>query len=355
MKIPTVAKSSRRSDPIAAIGDCAKKLIEALCLAFSGSAAAQGYANHIEEAVSSANSKAMSARNVEKKVADKVKAVEEKLKDAEKRAYEAVDAQRKAENVRRKAENDLAAAQSSHSRYLQVAMHAALDETLQQAVEDYQQSNEFNRDMKAGFALTKPTVIGVDWLFVPEVFGEIAAEGERAPEAEEGEVTGGAREAEETLWAVLLGPSKCRVSVQHGDLSPWFEDHRSAGVGIFLRGPGAIGVQGLPKQTLSWVMLGYLLRSAWVFIGNDPGPTLVLDGMCPDFLLGYPGVKVAQTLDLSVRGVDIVHLEDGHLGDRFRSLAAHLVHRLHVALPGPFLISSKNPIQLMVGNFMAKW
>ncbi|GMN33511.1 hypothetical protein TIFTF001_044804 [Ficus carica] len=36
----------------------------------------------------------------------------------------------------------------------------------------------------------------------------------------------------------------------------------------------------------------------------------VLDEMCPDFLFGYLGIKVAQMLDLSNRGVDLVHLED---------------------------------------------
>ncbi|GMN49677.1 hypothetical protein TIFTF001_018835 [Ficus carica] len=83
-----VAKSSRRSDPIVAIGDCAEKLIEALYLAFSGSSTTQGYANRMEADVASI----------------------------------------KAEDAQRKAENDLAAAQSEHSRYLQVARPTALDE-----------------------------------------------------------------------------------------------------------------------------------------------------------------------------------------------------------------------------------
>ncbi|GMN19416.1 hypothetical protein TIFTF001_039815 [Ficus carica] len=77
--------------------------------------------------------------------------------------------------------------------------------------------------------------------------------------------------------------------------------------------------------------------------GVQPIRDQVFEGMCPDFLLGYPGIKVTQMLDLSNRGVDLVHLEDGRHSDRFRSLAAHLVHHLHVALPGPFLISSKDP------------
>ncbi|GMN52477.1 hypothetical protein TIFTF001_021615 [Ficus carica] len=126
-----VAESSRRSDPIVAIGDCAQKLIEALCLAFSGSATARGYANRMETDVASTKSEARSARNAEKKSTDKVKEIGEKLKDAEKRASEAEGARKEAEDARRKAENDLAAAHSEHSRYLQVALPAALDEARQ--------------------------------------------------------------------------------------------------------------------------------------------------------------------------------------------------------------------------------
>lgn len=36
------------------------------------------------------------------------------------------------------------------------------------------------RDMKAGFAVTIPTISGVDWSFVPKVSREIAAEGGEA-------------------------------------------------------------------------------------------------------------------------------------------------------------------------------
>ena len=78
-------------------------------------------------------------------------------------------------------------------------------------VEDYQNSTEFDarllaeykegmRDMKAGFATSNPTMTGVDWSFVLEVFGETAVEeGEAQLEAEEGEVIGGARAVEDVV------------------------------------------------------------------------------------------------------------------------------------------------------------
>ena len=50
--------------------------------------------------------------------------------------------------------------------------------------------------MKAGFNLTNPTIIGVDWSFVPEISRETVAEDQAL---EEGEVTGGAREAEDVV------------------------------------------------------------------------------------------------------------------------------------------------------------
>ncbi|GMN33516.1 hypothetical protein TIFTF001_044806 [Ficus carica] len=123
-----MAKSSRRSDLVDATADLVEKLVEAVSVAFLGNVAARGYANRMEEQVASTNSEAKSAKNAENNDADKVKATEEKLKDAEKRASEAEDARRKAEDARRKAENDLAAAQSEHSKHLQVALPAALGE-----------------------------------------------------------------------------------------------------------------------------------------------------------------------------------------------------------------------------------
>lgn len=126
--------------------------MQALCLAFLRSTAARGYANHMEELVGSVNSEAKRAKHAEKKAKNKAKAAEERVKEVGKNASQ--------------------------------ALSAALDEA-----EDYQQSNDFHvrllaeykegmQDMKVSFAITNPTVTRVDWSFVPEVFGEIAVEGE---------------------------------------------------------------------------------------------------------------------------------------------------------------------------------
>ncbi|GMN49678.1 hypothetical protein TIFTF001_018841 [Ficus carica] len=57
------------------------------------------------------------------------------------------------------------------------------------------------KDMKAGFNLTNPTVIEVDWSFVPEISGKTATEEGQASseEPEEGEVTGGTHIAENVV------------------------------------------------------------------------------------------------------------------------------------------------------------
>ena len=52
------------------------------------------------------------------------------------------------------------------------------------------------RDMKAGFRLYNPTLVDVNWSFVPEESGETAAE---ELEVEEGEVTGAAHASEEVV------------------------------------------------------------------------------------------------------------------------------------------------------------
>ncbi|GMN54097.1 hypothetical protein TIFTF001_023230 [Ficus carica] len=66
--------------------------------------------------------------------------------------------------------------------------------------------------MKVGFALANPTVIGVDWSFVPEVSGDTVVEEGQAPEAEEGEVTGGANVAEEVV--ILDEPEQTTIPDQ---------------------------------------------------------------------------------------------------------------------------------------------
>ncbi|GMN60395.1 hypothetical protein TIFTF001_029474 [Ficus carica] len=279
-----VAESSRHSDPIKASIDLA------ICLAFSGNVAVQDLFNRMEEKVTSLDSEAKTTRSAE----ERAKVAEEKVKDAKKRVSQAESARRKAEEARHDAEkrtsqveDDLAATRSEYSRYIQEVHPAALDQARLQAVEEYQNSDEFNtcllaeykdgmRDMKAGFNLTNPTVTGV----LLEHLLQLA-------------------------W-VLLGvePSPILVDDQHWDLVPSSRDPRLYGrscsvtsygwlgfsmeltrvqlwsvtsIGTSFHGPGTFGVGGLPKQTLWSVLLGHLLRLARVFHGIDPGLTLVGD------------------------------------------------------------------------------
>ncbi|GMN48599.1 hypothetical protein TIFTF001_017760 [Ficus carica] len=220
-----VAESPRRSDPIIAFDDCADKLIKALCLAFSKSAAARGYANRMEEAVSLAEAEDRRVRDAEKKAEDKAKAAEEKVKaaeerakDAEKKTSEAEATCRKVEDALRKAESDLASARSEYARYIQVPLPAAIEDAWQQAVEDFMQSEDFNsrlvaeykkgmQDMKAGFVLTNPTVSG-----------ETAAKEEGVREVKEEEVTGAARVPEDVV--VLDEPEQLAASEQPTNVVP---------------------------------------------------------------------------------------------------------------------------------------
>ncbi|GMN30149.1 hypothetical protein TIFTF001_044432 [Ficus carica] len=117
-----LAESSHRSDPLKANSDLVNKLVEAVCLAFSGNVAVRDLFNRIEEKVTSLDSKAKSVRSAEKSVEERAKATEEKVKDAEKRASQAESARRKAEEARQDAEkrasqteDDLATARSEQS------------------------------------------------------------------------------------------------------------------------------------------------------------------------------------------------------------------------------------------------
>ncbi|GMN59307.1 hypothetical protein TIFTF001_028395 [Ficus carica] len=109
-----VAESSKRPDSVEAFRDCADKLIEGLCLAFSGSATARGYVNKMEEALNSAKGdarvawyKAKEAKKAEdkamdakKKAEDQATSVEQRAKDAETRATNAEATRNKAESYR---------------------------------------------------------------------------------------------------------------------------------------------------------------------------------------------------------------------------------------------------------------
>ncbi|GMN47960.1 hypothetical protein TIFTF001_017134 [Ficus carica] len=222
-----VAGSSRRSDHVAAISDSTAKLIETVCILFSGSATAKAHANRMADEVKSAEADARSARRSEKEarttrgVAEEAKKeAEDRAKAADERARLADEELRRVEDWAKKAERDseeaetsrlememalkwakqeLAAARAEHRRYLEVAFTAALVDARVQAVEEYLRSEDFRarlvseyqegmRDMKADFIATNPSLVGVDWSFVPEELEETAAEGA----VEEGEVTGAA-------------------------------------------------------------------------------------------------------------------------------------------------------------------
>ncbi|GMN43112.1 hypothetical protein TIFTF001_012311 [Ficus carica] len=163
-----VAESSKRSDHVAAIDDSTAKLIETLCILLSGSAAAKAHANRMTDEVKSAKADARAARKSEK--------------DA---------------RIARGAE--LAAARAEYKRYLEVAFPAALADARVEAVEEFLRSEDFRarlvseyqegmRDMKAGFIAANPSLVEVNWSFVPEESEETAAKGAE----EEGEVTGAA-------------------------------------------------------------------------------------------------------------------------------------------------------------------
>ncbi|GMN69813.1 hypothetical protein TIFTF001_038863 [Ficus carica] len=101
------------------------------------------------------------------------------------------------EAAKKTAEQELTAARAEHKRYLEVAFPAALAVARVEAVEEFLRSEDFRarlvseyqegmRDMKAGFIAANPSLVGVDWSFVPEESEETAAEGA----VEEGEVMG---------------------------------------------------------------------------------------------------------------------------------------------------------------------
>ncbi|GMN23313.1 hypothetical protein TIFTF001_043666 [Ficus carica] len=215
-----VAESSKRSDHVAAIDDSTAKLIETLCILFSGSAAAKAHSNLMADEVKSAEADARAARRSEKDaktargVAEEAKRaaearaqaeeeelrrVEDLAKKAEREREEAETSRLEMEAAKKKAEQELAAARAEHQRYLEVAFPAALANARAEAVEEFFRSEDFEarlvseyqegmRDMKAGFISANPSLVDVNWSFVPEESEEPAVEGA----AEEGEVTGAA-------------------------------------------------------------------------------------------------------------------------------------------------------------------
>ena len=111
--------------------------------------------------------------------------------------------------ARRAAEEALSAAEREHARFVQEELPRQLEHARRLGWEDYKKSDEYAAriaaeyrtgflDMKAGFRINNPNVVGVDWSFAPEDSegfedGEAATpvieEGEAAtPMIEEGEV-----------------------------------------------------------------------------------------------------------------------------------------------------------------------
>ncbi|GMN65018.1 hypothetical protein TIFTF001_034096 [Ficus carica] len=62
------------------------------------------------------------------------------------------------------------------------------------------------------------------------------------------------------------------------------------------------------------------------------------------------GIRVAQGLDLPAGGFRSIHHEDDGHGGRGRGLPAHFVHCLHIALAGPFLVSSEDADSIVSGE-----
>nr|GMN73997.1 hypothetical protein TIFTF001_052293 [Ficus carica]GMN74001.1 hypothetical protein TIFTF001_052294 [Ficus carica] len=235
-----VAESSKRSDHVAAIDDSTAKLIETLCILFSGSATAKAHANRVANEVKSAEADARAARRSEKEARtargiteeakrvaeeraqaaeDELRRVEELAKKAERDSEEAETLRLEMEAAKRTAEQELAPARAEHKRYLEVALPAALADARVEAVEEFLRSEDFQarlvseyqegmRDMKAGFIEAKPSLVGVNWSFVPEESEDTAIEGA----AEEGEVTG-ATPAPENL-VVIDDPDQPEAPVQ---------------------------------------------------------------------------------------------------------------------------------------------
>ncbi|GMN48525.1 hypothetical protein TIFTF001_017705 [Ficus carica] len=204
-----VAESSKRSDHVAAIDDSTAKLI-----------VRDNQGDRMADEVKSAEADARTARRSEKEARTARGVAEEAKREAEARAQAAEEELRRVEEWAKKAEQDseeaetsrlemeaakktaeqeLAAARAEHKRYLEVAFPAALVDARVEAVEEFLRSEDFRarlvseyqegmRDIKAGFITANPSLVGVDWSFVPEESEETAAEGA----AEEGEVTGAA-------------------------------------------------------------------------------------------------------------------------------------------------------------------
>ncbi|GMN69209.1 hypothetical protein TIFTF001_038260 [Ficus carica] len=152
-----------------------------------------------EEAKREAEARAKAADERARLAEEELRHVEDWTKKAERDSEEAETSRLEMEAALKTVEQELAAARAEHKRYLEVVFPAALADARVEAVEEFLRSEDFRarlvseyqegmQDMKAGFIAANPSLVGVDWSFVPEKSEETAAEGAM----EEGEVTGAA-------------------------------------------------------------------------------------------------------------------------------------------------------------------
>lgn len=193
------------------------RVLQALCLAFTANAATCGYSGVVEEKVREAESRATTARAGRKKAEKRASDAEQKVRDLEAKLSEAetaraqLDAKCQEEGAaRQRAEEALAAAERERSRLMQEELPRQLEQARRLAVEDYMASADFKAllsaeyrngflDMKAGFRVSNPHIVGVDWSYALEVSEETAVEEEATPMIEEGEVTGEAMDFENLI------------------------------------------------------------------------------------------------------------------------------------------------------------
>ncbi|GMN36693.1 hypothetical protein TIFTF001_042495 [Ficus carica] len=221
-----VAESCRRPYAVTALEDNTEKLIEARSAVAREAAnrtaddlkAAETAVRDARSAEKAAKEARNLARDAEKKAIEEAKAVDARAKTAEERALkaeeriraveewaqtaekDASDARQQLEEAGRKAEADLAAA-----RALAVDEYLQSDEFQARLVAEYKDGM---RDMKLGFTDANPTLVGVNWSFLPEESGETLAED--APE--EGEVSGAVRAPDDVV--VLNGDEEPTASEQ---------------------------------------------------------------------------------------------------------------------------------------------
>ncbi|GMN33514.1 hypothetical protein TIFTF001_044805 [Ficus carica] len=138
------------------------------------------------------------------------------------------------------------------------------------------------QDMKAGFALTNPTVTRVDWsgtnvaeevVILDEPEQTTIPEQSTIPEHNGTSLCGlgttGVRGLPEQILSIgtsLRGPGTTKVRGL---------PEQTLSIGTSLRGLGTTKVRGLLEQTLRWVLLRHLLRLTRVFLRTDPSLALV--------------------------------------------------------------------------------